>query len=215
MDLQPFTVGGAIKEGWRLTKENLGFLLAYEIILFLVCVLLGAIHDGFILAIVHFIGWLVCLLIKLGLYNSSLLITAGIKPGFDQMYKNYPLLLSWIIASILFGIMFVIGLVLLIVPGLYVWAKYGFFPFFILDKKAGPIEALKLSGKATEGIRWHIFLLFLACLGLNLLGIILLGVGLLFTIPTTLLALAIVYRRISSRIQSFNETWRSANLDNR
>ncbi len=199
MDMQPFSISESFQEGWRLTKANLGFLIGFQIILFLLTLLFSGGHEGIRWASWHVLGWILVILVKMGLYNSTLLITAGVKPGFDQLYRNWRMFVSWVVASILFAIMLVIGFILLIVPGCYVLAKYGFFPFFILDKNIGPLEALKQSGKATEGIRWPIFLLFLACLGLNILGALLLVVGLLITIPVTLLAVATVYRKITTQ----------------
>lgn len=198
MGEQRFTIGGAFEEGWRLTKENLGFLIGYQIILYVLSFIFGISYEGRGLTLWYLFGWALIVLVKMGLYKSSVLIVDSIKPTFEQLYKNWRLFISWVVAGFLFGIMFAIGLILLIVPGCYILARYGFFPFFIIDKEAGPIEALKLSAKATEGIRWPIFLLFLACLGLDILGFLLLGVGLLITIPITLLALAKVYRQITA-----------------
>lgn len=196
MDAQPFTIGNAIKEGWRLTKEYIGFFIGYQIILYLLTIVFGVSH-GWKWAPWHILGWILVVLVKMGLYNSALLTTVGIKPGFDQLYKNWRLFISWVVASFLFGIMFIIGLILLIFPGCYVLAKYGLFPFFILDKNLGPIEALKQTGQATKGIRGKVFLLFLACFGLDILGVLCFGIGLLITVPITLIALAYVYRRIA------------------
>jgi len=203
MGAQPlFTIGGAIKEGWRLTKEHFWFLIGYQIILYVIILLFSGPHPSYLRGILFWLAeWVLVVLVKMGLYNSSLLIAEGLKPDFDQLYQNWRMFLSWIVAGFLFGIMFTIGLFLLIVPGCYVWAKYGFFPFFILDKQIGPIEALKQSGEATKGYRWPIFLLFLACVGLDILGFLLFGIGLLITTPITLIALATVYRKIAYRHQ--------------
>jgi uncharacterized membrane protein len=194
-----FSISGAIQEGWELTKVNIGFLVVYQIILFVLMWLFSNSNNDWRLAHIHFIGWIIVMLGKMGFYNSALLLTKGLKPSFDQFYSNWRLLLSWIIAGFLFAIMFVIGLLLLIVPGLMVWAIFGLYPFFILDKGSGPIEALQQSAEATKGIRWPILLLFLACAGLDLLGLLCFGVGLLIAAPVTLIAMATVYRKITGQ----------------
>lgn len=197
---QPILIGEAFKEGWKLTKEHLGFLIGYQIILYFLAILFSGAHRGFAWSAWHILGWIVVILAKMGLYNSILLISVGIKPTFSQLYANWHLFFSWVVASFLFAVLFIIGLILLIVPGFYVWARYGLFPFFILDKGIGPIEALKETAKATEGMRWEIFCLLLACAGLNLLGFLCFGVGLLFTVPITLFALTRAYRQISPKL---------------
>jgi uncharacterized membrane protein len=201
MKEHPFSIGEAFQEGWRLTKNNIAFLLVYQLIVFILMAITGGTHDKWEWSLWHLMGWLIVVVTKMGLYHSALLIAAGQKPGFDELYKNWRMLYSWVVASFFFGVVFVIGLILFIVPGLYLWARYGFYPFFILDKESGPLEALNQSAEATEGMRWPVLLLFLACLGLNLVGILLVGIGLLITVPVTLLALAIVYRKINASSQ--------------
>jgi uncharacterized membrane protein len=196
MTKRVFTIGGAIREGWELTKANIGFLVVYQIILFFLMWLFNNLQEDWK---IQFIGWFIIILGKMGFYNSVILLTRGLKPSFDQFYKNWRLLLSWIIASCIFSILFVIGLVFLIVPGLYLGAALGFYPFFILDKGLGPIKSLKASAKATRGNRWHVFLLFLACTGLDVLGILCFGVGILISSPITLIAIATVYEKLTGQ----------------
>lgn len=196
MEKPPFAIVEVLKEGWKLTKENLGFLICYQIILFA----LSFLHpSGEYLRFwyLHLLIFIVYLIADLGLYKSALLITSKIKPGFNQLYVNWKEGLIFLMATILFSIMCVIGILLFIVPGLYLIATYCFFPFFILDKGAGTFKSLELSAKATKGLRGRIFLFLLACFGLNLLGFLLLGVGLLFTSSITIVASAIVYRRLT------------------
>lgn len=199
MQNKSFTISGAIREGWELTKVNIGFLIVYQIILFFFIWLFSGSNEDGKLAPMHIVGWVIIMLGKMGFYNSALLLTKGLKPGFDQFYIHWRLLISWLVASILFAIMFTLGLALLIVPGLFVWTIFGFYPFFILDKGLGPIKALKKSIEVTKGIRGPTFLLFLACAGLDLLGIAFFGVGLLITAPVTLIAIATVYRKITGQ----------------
>lgn len=201
MQSKSFKIVDMIKEGWELTKINIGFLVVYQIILFfLIWLFSGSQTDWkLIFSPIQIVGWIIILLGKMGFYHSALLLTKGLKPRFNEFYSHWRLLFSWIIASFLFGIMFAVGLFLLILPGLLVWAIFGFYPFFILDKGSGPIEALKQSAKATKEIRWQVLLLFLACAGLDLLGLLFFGVGLLIAAPVTLIAIATVYRKITGQ----------------
>lgn len=60
-------------------------------------------------------------------------------------------LLRYIGASILFWIMVYLGLMLLIVPGIYVLLTYSFYGLVMVDQKLGPIAALKRSAEITKG----------------------------------------------------------------
>lgn len=202
---QSWKIGNFISEGWKFTKEHLGFLISYVIIGLVMSLLFSGVADALmeqgrtLLAILmHLAGWVVGTFIQMGLYNSALLITSGIKPGFNQLYSNDKHFVSYAISSILFSIMVLIGFLLLIVPGFYIMARFWLFPFFILDKDMGPVEALKAASEASEGKRWFLFLLILVLVLLNIAGALLLGIGLLFTIPITFLALALVYRRLTN-----------------
>ena len=128
MSKESFTIAGAIREGWELTKVNIGFLVVYQIILFFLIWLFNDSSENWHFALTQIIGWIIIILGKMGFYNSALLLTKGLKPRFDQFYVNWRLLLSWIVASFLFAIMLIVGLILLIVPGLYVLATFGFYP---------------------------------------------------------------------------------------
>ncbi len=197
---QQIRVGEIISEAWKFTKENLGFLLSFMVIYLLIHVLISAANDKSGSMIVQIFGAVISAFISMGLYHSSLLISGGVKPGLDQLYSNWPKFGTWFLASILFGLMLFFGLILFIVPAFYVLARYGLYPFFILDrsKNLGAIEALKAASDASEGRRWQLFLLIMSCFGLNMLGALFFGVGLLITAPIALISMAIAYRKLTA-----------------
>jgi len=80
------------------------------------------------------------------------------------------------------------------VPGIILALAFIFSSYLIVDKGKGPIEAMKESWRITKGHWWKLFLLVLAIIGLNILGFILLLVGLLVTIPVSMIALSHAYR---------------------
>lgn len=68
-------------------------------------------------------------------------------------------LLKYIAASLLFWIMVYVGLFLLIVPGIYILLTYSFYGLLMVDKKLGPIDALKRSAEITKGSKRSLFVL--------------------------------------------------------
>lgn len=99
-------------------------------------------------------------------------------------------------AELLAAIIVIVGLLLLIVPGIIAAIGLGFAPYLVIDRGKGPIEALKGSWHLTTGNKWQLFLFGLALLGLNLLGLLALVVGLLVTVPVTWLAVTHAYRTL-------------------
>jgi uncharacterized membrane protein len=73
-----------------------------------------------------------------------------------------------------------------------------FFGYFIVEHSSGPIVALKESARITKGEKWNIFLLVLIFLGINILGVLALGIGLLITAPMSAIGIAYVYRKLSA-----------------
>jgi hypothetical protein len=80
--------------------------------------------------------------------------------------------------------------------------KFLYVGYFIIDRKLGPIDALKESSNAITGSKWTIFIFSLAIAILNILGAMVLMVGLLVTIPMTLMASVYVYRQLSPRLEA-------------
>jgi uncharacterized membrane protein len=69
------------------------------------------------------------------------------------------------------------------------------FAFFsVIERELGPIEALSESNRITRGHKWPLFGLVLLLIGINLLGVLALGVGLLVSIPVSTLAFVHAYR---------------------
>jgi len=90
-----------------------------------------------------------------------------------------------------------VGLILLIVPGVIFSVRYMFYGYAVVERNARPLEAMAQSAAATRGAWWNVSLFGLAILLLNILGALLLGVGLLVTAPMSALAAAWVYRRLT------------------
>ena len=80
-----------------------------------------------------------------------------------------------------------IGLALLVLPGLYATARLGPAFFIVVRGRAGPLEALRLSAQLTRGSSGRLLLLSLFLLVFNLLGAAFLGLGLLVTVPISVL----------------------------
>lgn len=93
------------------------------------------------------------------------------------------------------------GFLLLVVPGVIWGLKYGYAGFLVVDRKLDPIEAIRESGRLTQGEKGQLFKLGLLLFCVNLLGAIALMVGLLVTIPTTVIAAAYALRHLQARAE--------------
>jgi uncharacterized membrane protein len=88
-----------------------------------------------------------------------------------------------LILHLLISLLVVLGLMLLILPGIYLAISYLFAHFFVWFYDVEPSEALRMSRKTVSGNFGQILLLCLILGGINLLGILAFGVGFLLTLP--------------------------------
>jgi len=127
--------------------------------------------------------------IALDLYDRN---TSDVK----QLFSGCSLVLNGLVGWLLYCLMVWAGFMLFIIPGFIALLRFAFFPFYILDKNAGPIEALRMSYHATQHHFWMIFA-FWAALKIISSICMLSFVGIVLTWPLSTLAYAYVYRNLS------------------
>jgi uncharacterized membrane protein len=103
---------------------------------------------------------------------------------------------SFLFALCVYLVATVCGLALLVVPGLYIAARYALFGYVIASRRVSGFEALRQAARLSERNRWKMFGLILIALALNLAGAALLGVGLAISFPVSLLAAANFFRTL-------------------
>lgn len=86
-----------------------------------------------------------------------------------------------------------LGLLLLVVPGIYLLVGYAFVLPLIVDKRLSAWEALELSRRTVHQHWWATFGLLLAQAVLILIGALAAGVGLVLALPLCTAALMIAY----------------------
>ena len=214
-----FSKSEAILFGWNTLKKNFRFFLGMLAIVLVVNVLVGLVISSFseeapkvLVMVVSVISWVLDLLISIGVIKITLKFCDQEPATYRDLFSAYRLLLNYLVGSIVYGIIVAIGFVFLIIPGIYLAVKYQFYDYLIVDKGIGPIEAIKRSGVLTEGVKRNLVLFWLALVGINILGMIALGVGLIATVPVSWLANAYVYRRLQLQAEN-NQAIPLAGLD--
>lgn len=138
----------------------------------------------------------------IGYVRMALTAYSGGMIKINDLYSGkWPMLLQFAIAAVLTGIIVAVGIVLLIVPGIIAQVGLLFGAFFVVDKGMKGIDAMKASWNLTKGHRMDIFWAFLVLILLNFAGLLLVGLGLLVTVPVTALALTHLYRELDKKIQ--------------
>jgi uncharacterized membrane protein len=209
-----FSAGSCIRFGWETFKKRPWFLIGAYILFFVVVGLISAalnllINYGAVLALVSAVARLaVDMLVGMGTIAFTLKAHDDIEHlTLMDFWRPYPFW-KYVGSTVLFGIISIVGFVLLIVPGIIWSIMFGFAGYLVVDKKMWPIEALKESKRITYGYKWELFWLGILTLLILLLGAVCLLVGIFVAYPVTILAIAHAYRTLEAR--SMNSSGRAA-----
>jgi uncharacterized membrane protein len=179
-------------------------MLVIAVVVVLIQVAFGAVASAIDSTVprvlVQIVGNLVGLLITLGWLRVALGITDGVKPDLADVFKaeGYGIFL---LASILFYLGTLIGLFLLIVPGIIFIATFGFYGFVVAERGdgVGVFESLQRSAELTRGHRWTLFGMAIVLFLVNIVGLIACFVGVIFTLGITLITWAYLYRALNGQ----------------
>ncbi len=137
---------------------------------------------------------LLTLPLTVGLMLLGASIACGRSPSPTSLIAWYDRLLKLVLTYILMSVLIVIGLLLLVLPGIYLAVSYQLALPLVADKDLGVWEALETSRK-TVTHRWFTFF------GLNLVGglavagsVLLIGIPLIWVLPACLIGFGIMYR---------------------
>ena len=190
-------IKNAIRYGWGKTKENLEISIFTTLLMLIVGVVSGG-GKGFFKSILGILATIFLLVIRIGYNKIFLRISDGEKPKFSDIFNEYRLFWKFLGVSILMPIVVLAGLILLIVPGI-IWAvRFSLSPLILVDTHMGPIASMKESFAITRGNFWNLLGFWIIIGLINLLGLLIIGVGLLITIPVSTFAMIHIYRSLSS-----------------
>ena len=122
-----------------------------------------------------------------------------IRNAFDG-FRNY-----WnvVLASLVVTVIIWIGLVLLIIPGIFFGCKLAFTPYLVVDRKMQAVDAIQESWRMTTGHAWKVFLIGLLAIPIFIAGLACFFVGVIVSIMWIKLASASLYHAVSSSGEAF------------
>ncbi|MGB4942936.1 MAG: hypothetical protein WBO92_02385, partial [Candidatus Moraniibacteriota bacterium] len=197
-----FTYGEAFRAGWTKLKEQWVFLLVSYATIIFVSGIFSGLAEGLYKDIEPTSSLLVLIgvFLRIWLNYNFLVITIrlfdGVKPAWRDLFAWHDEMLAYIGASILYVLIVTLGLLVFVIPGIYLAIKYNFYSLLIADKRLGAFDALKASGQLTEGVKWSLIGFSVASFGVILLGMLALLIGLFVAVPVISLAYIFVYRTL-------------------
>lgn len=199
-----FKLGQYLGRGWEIFKANalpfIGFTFLVGLILgvlsFILPFPLGSGNPEEGQAAGNLIPNILSMLLFPGFYLVAFQIARNRPTAFGDFFKGFNRALPVLLLGIVSGLLTFIGLILLVLPGIYLAVSYMLSLPLLLDKNVDFWPAMETSRKLV-GKKWWSFFLFGIVLALiNFGGLLLLGVGLLVTIPWSYCAVAAAYEDI-------------------
>lgn len=196
------------QEGWKVLTRHpsiIGVSTVY-ILASLVLSYLAELPDvAFIRFVLVVISYLAQLALSLGLIRAILKGVDDIPPRILDLLEGYLYFLPGLVAYVLLGFSILAGLLLLILPGIYVAVRLQFVFYLVVEGREA-LRALRESWAITRGLFWRLLGFGMVGLLINLLGILAFLVGVVITFPWVFTAQAILFRDLLSQEQDDGES---------
>jgi uncharacterized membrane protein len=192
--------GTAFSWAWSNYTENIGPWITIVLALVVVdLVFFGAalvIGSFFVALLLRLVGYLVGLMIALGLIRASLASTQGQKPEVSMLFQTDHIG-DYLIGTIIFAVAVWVGTILCCIPGILAYIFLSFYGFYIIDKDAGATDSLSQSFNLVKNNFGNAFVLLLLAWVLIIVGFATCGILLLVTGPLAYLLLAYGFRTLN------------------
>jgi len=179
------------KTGWGLFRQYPTGFVGFCLLNLLIQALLNSLS---------YVGAVASIAVTSPLFMGNFIVSAkllqGKTPEFRDFFAGFQYLVPLMLLSLVAGLFIGIGTLLLIIPGVYLAVAYMFASYLVVDRRLDFWPAMELS-RHTLNPRWFGFFAFMLLLVLlNLAGALLLGVGLLVTIPVSFCAVTVGFAEI-------------------
>ena len=140
--------GSYIHRGWELFQDNIGMFIGYTLLTLAISVAAAFVPFGSIL---------VSGPLTAGFYIVANKISKGEPYEFGTFFKGFDFFVPLLLWSLIGGIFIALGMVALIVPGIYLAVAYTFAPLFIVFAKMEFWDGMEFSRKLVTKKWWNIF----------------------------------------------------------
>ena len=196
-DVLRVALKGYISQIWLLTGLIIGYVIvSLALNLFIPDPLNGTISlTGIAIALLSLV---ISQLFTLGYTKNMFQALDGEEPQFSAYGQESRKLFTGLLAGLIFTVAFVVGLVLLVIPGFYIAIRLQFFYTSIVEENTGIIASLKRSWEITKGHEVALLILLLVEIALILLGLICFVIGIFITAPYVGLMNCYVFRKLTA-----------------
>lgn len=180
-----------IEQAWNMFKEHTGEFVGFTLVIFVATAVSSRISTA---------GSLIISAAAASFYAGYAIVAFRLLSGqsfqFSDFFRGFNYFLPLFLAGLAGGFLVGVGLILLLVPGIYLEVCYMFTTFLIIDYRMDFWQAMETSRRIISK-HWFTFFGFSFVLfAINLLGVLALGIGTFVTIPVSACATAIAYKKL-------------------
>lgn len=178
-------IGACISRSWNLLRSDFWPIVAATFVLLVVAIAVGVIPFANLLLGGVFIG---------GLEYYFLRRIRGETPEVGDVFAGFSLAFSsLLLATLVSSLLTIVGIFLLIIPGIYLWVAWTFAYLLVIDRKLEFWDAMEVSRRVITHQWWRMLLLVIVAGILGWIGVIALGIGIFITLPIFFGALVYAY----------------------
>ncbi len=207
-----FSIGELLGESWQRVKGTKGIImggfLVFYVVMLVASFILGGVF-GIFSALNQSPATLVIGQLAISMLSSAVAypFMAGINMvgirraadqplNFNEIFSHFGRTVPLVITSLLMMLLIYLGMILLIIPGLYLAVAYMLAIPLVVERGLSPWQALEASRKAISQHWFKVFGLFLLLGLITLVSAIPLLIGLVWSIPLFVIAMGVLYRTI-------------------
>lgn len=207
-----FRIGELLSESWQRVKGTKGIViggfLVFYAVMMAVSFALGGVfgllglagNDTIVSAVTEMlIGMLASALaypFMAGLNMIGIRRAADQPISFNEVFSHFGRTVPILITVLLSTVLIYAGMLLLIIPGVYLGVAYMLAVPLVVERGLSPWQAMEASRKAITQHWFKVFGLLLVLGLIGLLSILTLGIALVWTLPLFVIAIGVLYRTI-------------------
>jgi hypothetical protein len=171
-------------------------LIAYPVVFGLMSTGADANAAGLIGSVIQLFGSIAIMPMFMGIHIMGMRHAESKSVSVGSIFSYFSKIPSVFLCYIIMTILFVLGMMLLILPGIYLMVAYMFAMPLVVEKNMSAWQALEISRKVLTR-KWFPMLGLLFLVGfVNMLAILTLGIALIWTIPWSVLTMSMVYTKL-------------------
>jgi len=208
-------MGDVFSRSWELFKSNLGMCLATCFLAFVIYiigviavsvtsgVMVGMLGNEFMILaqLLTNIGiYFIVFMLQLGGQKIFLQIARGEPAEIGTLFSGGPYLWRMFLCSFVFGILTLLGYLLLIIPGVILSLMFWPYSYLLIDRDLPGIQSFTESKQVTQGNLLNLFGIYLATIAIVMVGgLLTLGIGFIFLVPFSFLVYTVTYAEMTSQ----------------